>query len=220
MLAIDDLEEMSGDPSFLATWLAPEEQRRLGSFKLPKRQKEWLAGRICAKIAVQKLSSPSPAASAASSNRVTVINGENGRPALFLDGTPCPGLDTSLSHSGEFALALIAEKYCGVDIQESRETLVKVQERFCSEADKSILAAAFSHGPGIAELNLLWTVKEAIRKTLSYKHIPDFLKIDLGRVEQLDSDSFAFHCVYQHRPITAICSHHQSYSIALCLSQG
>jgi len=220
MLAISELDDLSGDPYFLKTWLAPEEQRRLVSFKLPKRHKEWLAGRICAKIAVQKLPSSSPAAAVASSTRVTVINAENGRPALFVDGTASPGLDISLSHSGEFALALLADKYCGIDIQEGRETLLKVQERFCSEADTNILAAAFSHRPGIGELNLLWTVKEAIRKTLSYQHIPDFLKIDLERIEQLDRDSFAFHCVYQHRPITAICSHYQGYSIALCISPG
>lgn len=220
MLAISDLEEISVDPSLLETWLAPEEQRRFVSFKLPKRQKEWLAGRICAKTAVQKLSSSLPAAAAASPNQLTVINSENGRPALFLGTTPCPELDISLSHSGEFALALTATKYCGIDIQESRETLFKVQERFCSEADENTLAAAFCHRPGIAELNLLWTVKEAIRKTMSYQHIPDFLKIDLERVELLDRDSFAFHCSHQHHPITAICSHHQRYSIALCISQG
>ncbi len=217
MLAVDAFDEISADEGFLDIWLAPSEQQRFASFKLPKRQKEWLAGRICTKIAVQKFHSQ---LSHIPSDRVTVVNDENGRPALFLDDSSFPSLETSLSHSGEFALALVAENYCGVDIQESRDTLLRVKERFCTESDERVLATAFANTPGLIELNLLWTVKEAIRKTMSYQHIPDFLKINLDRVGQLNHDTFAFHCHYQHNLMTAVCGHYKSYGLAFCISPG
>lgn len=217
MLKIDAVEELSAFGHFLDIWLAPSEQQRFASFKLPKRQNEWLAGRICTKIAVQKLNSE---LSRTPSNRVTVVNDEEGRPALFLDNTPFPALEMSLSHSGEFALALIAENHCGVDIQEKRDTLLRVKERFCTEADEQSLTTAFSNSPGLVELNLLWTVKEAIRKTLSHQYIPEFLKINLDQIEQLNGDTFAFHCHYQHNRLTAVCGHYRSYALAFCILQG
>lgn len=217
MLAIGDLDKMSGNQHFLDIWLTPAEQQQLASFKLPKRQSEWLAGRICAKTALQDLQAPQPPPPP---NTLIVANDASGRPSLLLDGTSVPGLKLSLSHSGEFAAALIANKHCGIDIQERRDTLLRVKERFCSKADEKTLTTAFAKGPGLSELNLLWTVKEAIRKALSHHHVPDFLKIHVDQVELLADDTFTFHCRYQHQRITAVCGHHHGYGIALTITEG
>lgn len=210
MLTIEDINAMSVKNYFHDEWLNPEEQEQLAGFKLSKRQKEWLTARICAKMAVQDFCFQQLQLTP---NRVTVVNDKNGRPQLFYDGTLLADVEISISHSGAFALVLIAKKNCGIDIQENRDTLLRVKDRFCTKTDETCLADAFTITPEVKELNLLWTVKEAIRKSLSHDHLPHFLKIHLDQVDRLDGDTYTFHCHYQQRQISVVCAHHQNYSI-------
>jgi len=109
----------------LTKWLAVEELQKIHSFALLKRKKEWLAGRICAKIVTAcqlQLSQP------VQYHRIQIANHESGRPYFQPTGeyAHLRMHDVSISHSGEFAIAICADNFCGVDIQKPSDTLARV----------------------------------------------------------------------------------------------
>lgn len=150
-----------------------------------------------------------------------MINAPGGRPSLQFQGhVTSRRFDISISHSGNLAVALIADDYCGVDIQETKETLLRVQERFCSTNDEKTLNTFFNTTIGTVELNLLWSAKEAIRKTLSYSQVPDFLALNLSRIELISKDLYIFHFSYKGQNVSTICGPYKNYCLALCVQKG
>lgn len=216
LLDIPSLQAMAGASDQLGCWLSAGEQQKLQSYTLEKRRNEWLAGRLCAKLSVNR----SPKRPYSRLSEIIIDNASDGRPYLrSADGWNRGELDLSISHSGKYAVALVAGHYCGVDIQESRSTLVRIKDRFCTPDDETMLAHAFCRTPMETELNLLWAAKEAVRKTLSYDHVPDFLALEVDEITLVDSGCHTFRLRYRQRAITVGCCQLHGYALAASILQ-
>jgi 4'-phosphopantetheinyl transferase EntD len=214
------------DETQYEAWLTAEEMQLVSRFKLAKRKKEWLAGRICAKMAIidyfhtfcqdQKM----PVW-----NELSISNSDNGRPFPHLNrGERLPeGLDISISHSGSFALALAARTCCGVDIQKTSDTLVRIKERFCTDQEEYILSSTKQKNNPLMPLALLWAAKEAAKKALSVVVMPGFLDLVLDSIEKTDKGKLLFIFKHYHRhahspaEIRVVTACYQNYALGICV---
>ncbi len=208
MLDLDELnnswqEKTENTPpiSLLGSW----EQEKLNSFKREKRYFEWLGGRIAAKLAI--LAHPAFSkrnSSSVSLQQLEVRNLKNGRPIPSrtneLDKNELPTI--SISHSGSYALAIAADCSCGIDIQENRESLQRVQNHFCTGDEKAILHSSLPKLDEQLRLNLLWAAKEAVKKSMSPVNMPAFLDIHLVTIEELQERGWSFSLKLIEEPYT------------------
>lgn len=138
------------------------------------RQAQWLAGRVL----VQHLLAAAGAAPA------SLRNDETGRPFL-LGAAP---LAVSLSHSGEWAAALLAPAgtAVGIDIELVRDKAQRIARKFLNEEESTALESvtlADSAGPLARQelFSLLWSAKETLYKLAGQRGIifRDSLLLDL-----------------------------------------
>ena len=85
-----------------------------------------------------------------------IFRDKNGKPYVNL-----PGCYFNISHSGNFAVAVVADSPCGVDIEEIRPATQRLIDRVCGE-DEKIHLAKFDDPS--EEFIRLWTVKESFLK--------------------------------------------------------
>lgn len=206
--------------------LSPGELRRAGDFSLKKRQDEWLTCRICAKMAVLDYhnaakETPSPL----QPSQIHIANKDTGRP--FLEGALTPELkraDLSLSHGAGYGLALVADTWCGVDIEEPRQSLMKVREKLCTPEEEEILQHYLGDLTELQHLTLIWTAKEAAKKALSHSRMPGFLELILTEAEPHTGGWVVTFLVssreYTRYPatVTVTAELYQGHGLALCLT--
>ncbi len=169
-------------------WLSPNEVERLQSFKFPKRQREWLAGRMCAKAVLLKYyecyqSHLQPLAKTS----LHITNLDSGRPDFIYDHPP--GLadkpSISISHSSDYAVSFAAALECGIDIQEVTDGILRVKDRFCHQNEERLLCFDKVANNQKENLTLLWAAKEAAQKALSSPQMPGFLDLKLEDVQDM-----------------------------------
>ncbi len=143
--------------------LSPDELKIFQSFSFPKRQREWLGGRLAVKFAVlllldEKLSPERFAA-------ISILPGDNGEPELRYPGAMGPLPCISISHSSDYAVGMAAHApACGVDIQKMTPQTKKVVSRFAKQDEIDLLAACTPALNTLEQLTLLWSAKEALKK--------------------------------------------------------
>ena len=99
-------------------------------------------------------------------HRVTLTNGEHGRPALAC--APDPTLDFNWSHSGDHALIAVARSIKpGIDLEclRARPRALDIARRYFS-ADEAAALSALPLASRSAAFLELWTAKEAVLKAL------------------------------------------------------
>jgi len=127
--------------------LSPAETLRLAAFRLDKRRREWLGGRLAAKNLLSEAAGGAPLAS------FEVGMDKYGRPA-------CRGTLLSISHSGGWALAALKpdSAFLGADLE-------KIEDRhpawYSDYFHPSELPA-----PDASAATRLWAIKEALMKAL------------------------------------------------------
>lgn len=115
---------------------------------------------------------------------ISVTNRTDGRPSLSTSPPMAmPQPDLSISHGAEFGLALVADCWCGIDVQQSRESLYTVREKFCLQEEEELLQHSLGDLPELLVLTQLWTAKEAAKKALSSERMPGFLELILTKAE-------------------------------------
>lgn len=220
-------------------WLHREEQEKFSTLRHLKRRVEWLGGRICVKEALSRFfqqTRPQSTDSAASTPfHLQIMTAPSGRPLLHpgaVTGNTTPHL--SISHSGEYAMAVAAAVPCGIDIQENRETLGRVKEKFCGAAEEKILARVLASLAPLERLSLLWAAKESIKKAAILEPMPGFLELTLHRIDTFGPDCHDCFCftigsVVDDRgrpgamalsppPFQVLVCLHQNYGIGLCVA--
>ncbi|WP_167495644.1 4'-phosphopantetheinyl transferase family protein [Desulfosediminicola ganghwensis] len=165
--------------------LNKQELSEATSFKLEKRQKEWLTGRVCAKTAfIQYHNKFAQNDRLFTPREILIGNAASGRPLLQVQNAQTPlEVDLSISHGADFGVALVAETQCGIDIQRSQDTLLRVREKFCWPEEEEVLCKNFGDLSELMHLTLLWTAKEAAKKALSSERMPGFLELILTQAE-------------------------------------
>lgn len=127
------------------------ELAKAAAFRLQKRRDEWLLGRLAAKhLAERHVPGVDP-------RDVTVRRG-----VLTIAGEPT-SWRVSLSHSGDYAGALIAREPVGLDVQVVRSIPERMTHLFLSESETEMM-----HGCALSERVLhFWCAKEAAWKQRS-----------------------------------------------------
>jgi 4'-phosphopantetheinyl transferase len=127
-----------------------------------KRQAQWLAGRQLAHALFGELPTPLPP-------QTTVQNNATGRPWLL--GAPAATV-VSLSHSGEWAAALLAQGgRAGVDVEFIRDKAQRLAGKFLAEAEWAHARAATASTHTDTHYTLLWSAKEALYKLAAQRGI-------------------------------------------------
>lgn len=187
--------EVGGGRLAPAGFLSPAEQATFSGFTFPKRRWEWLGGRLAAKAAALAWAGQTLTVAALAEWQVT--GAPDGRPGLQRVGLSpaAPALELSISHSHGVAAALVvAERPCGLDLQKVTDTVLRVRERFCTEAEAALLRRA-GVGPDEREevrLTLLWAAKEAVRKGRGGVPLTGFLAMRLAGLERLAEQGWCF----------------------------
>jgi phosphopantetheinyl transferase len=134
------------EPEVVLTALAglcPSELSLLRSYKNQNRRMHWLAYRA----ALQQLLSPQPA---------RIVYDSFGKP-LLETGSHC----ISVSHAGEYAAVVLSgSQPVGIDIEQIRDRIVRVKERFLSLDERKALPESAS----LEHLYYYWCGKEALYK--------------------------------------------------------
>ena len=174
--------------------LSAAEEQRLAAFSLAKRRSEWLTGRICAKLALERfLSQTAAPAPSLPFDRVEVRNHPSGRPYLHSSDLSLSTVgDLSISHSRGYAIALVADSPCGIDIQRNDQTLERVSEKFCLPKEVSLIRHSLPETRTTDILTLLWAAKEAARKAFSATLLAGFLDMELTAVTGQDDSCRSF----------------------------
>lgn len=161
---------------FVSSLLSSAEARLFSGFAYPKRRLEWLGGRLAAKHCLSRhLAAGS--ATAAWYGDYSLLPDEHGCARLDTLPGPQPGPAISISHSRDYAAALVsATSGCGIDIQHKTAQLARVQERFTSETELSQLERI---PDPLTRLGMIWAAKEAVKKSLLFDQATFFGTISL-----------------------------------------
>ncbi len=204
-----------------AIWLSGEERQRMSRLAFPKRRKEWLAGRICAKMAIEDyFRSLGRESDIPDRTELTIASSDVGRPFVLCRGTHPfpPEPEISISHSGGFALALAAGSPCGVDIQKTGEGLVRVKERFCTAREEDLLGPVMNDP--LLHLALLWAAKEAAQKALSLAGMPGLLDLVLEGIEKIGREELLLLFSRSHlraSQIRVLAGTIEGYGLGICI---
>ena len=127
-----------------------------------RRRAQWLAGRRLAHALFGELPTPPPP-------ETMVHNDATGRP--WLAGAPA-GTVVSLSHSGEWAAAVLAQGgRAGVDIELIRGKAQRLAGKFLAQTEWDHARAATAPSDAEAHYTLLWSAKEALYKLAARRGI-------------------------------------------------
>jgi phosphopantetheinyl transferase len=206
--------------------LHPKEAAILNGYRFPKRRAEYLTGRICAKMAIRRLlnvtldHSISPILS-----EIEIARTENGRPDIFIHVSEANALklEISISHSGDYGVAIATESHCGVDLQLQQSNLLRVQEKFCSEGEYSLLEMFLTDSDKLTRLALLWAAKEAAKKALSHWQMPGFLDLEVQKLKSFTNCIGLFlrisptKCRPMPEEVTVVAGMFGEYALAICL---
>ena len=223
------LEISTLDKSLGIQHLADSERKTYDTFRFPKRRREWLAGRFCAKAAltdyIQKFH---PLQRLPAPEDILICSHETGRPFFGTTTLPdeFPRADLSISHSGQYGLALVCKTLCGVDIQIITPSLTKIKEKYCTRTEEGVLDQLRSPGDfsSLEALGLLWVAKEGVRKMLSGHRLLGFLEMVLETATPLDHGSWLFRlrvpaalCPQTHVKVLTL--FHLDYAIGFCIGE-
>lgn len=196
-LALIDIEQLSEDQA--QHLLSAAEVHYFATLRYPKRRREWLGGRIAAKIALLY--------------PVTIETFPHLAPGLSIlpdaHGRPCLEGRTqalSLSHSCGYAVALTKAggKGCGVDLQKISTKISRLVERFATTHEVALLADQVPDHCEASRLTMLWVVKEALKKSMLAEQPSLFAGINLMQLRTLQPYIWCFTCSVQDGPAQAV----------------
>lgn len=150
----------------LSEWLTGEELRLFGRLRSPRRQQDWLAGRLAAKELVgTKHALPL--------REIEILSDADGAPQLRLSGAREA---LSIAHSAGHALAALgpAGGSVGVDLERIRPVREDLASRILCEGDLS---------SSCDSLLVFWTLKEAAIKALRTRPAPALREIAVKLTE-------------------------------------
>jgi phosphopantetheinyl transferase len=152
----------------LALWLASAEQNTLARLSVPKRRREWLAGRIAAKELVRRRHH---LAGEDALRRIEIVAPQHGpskgKPSYRIDDAPGP-YDLSISHSGDCAIAALASTSSdriGIDIEHVAARDASFEALALSEPERALVAQLAGDDRAVA-VTQRWVLKEALSKAL------------------------------------------------------
>ena len=203
------------------------EQEQALSYRLPKRRNEFLAGRVSARLALAEYWAAKGCRQVLP--EVEIINDSTGRPWVRMESVPGvdsrPLPDISISHAGAYGAALAADAPCGIDLQEQKDTLLRVRDKYCSAEEYGVLAAFLPEMAPPVRLSLLWTAKEAAKKACSCRWMPGFPDLRLDPPVQRQDGWYVFELALTRVPdnillpvkLSVLTTTINAYGLAVCI---
>ena len=155
---------------FARSVLSNSELAVFEKLRVRKRAYEWLSGRMAAKEAWRRRRAPTR--HHVRLPDITVLNDESRAP--YIEGDPT--LTLSISHSHEYAVAVLAPFKIGVDVERIESRPGSLGTYFCSGEERSVLDAAVGRSADL--MTRFWTRKEAVAKLLKLGGALDFRGIN------------------------------------------
>lgn len=159
-----------------SAWLARTEQDHADTLFVPKRRREWLQGRLAAKLLLARELAPRGALEPLS--RIEIRSSEVGAPEAYLDGQRL-ARPISISHRARKVLAATAEAgtLLGADCELVEERAPEVAETFLREDELAL--ARRPQGYDALIVTLLWSAKESVLKALRLGLQEDTRKVSI-----------------------------------------
>lgn len=147
--------------AFLKKFLTPLERQTFKKFSVLKRKAEWLGGRLAAKQAFRKYQGRYEGNDQL--NVINIFNDSNRAP--YIDGYT--GLNLSISHAGDYAVAVLGRFPIGVDIERVTVRPQMFSNYFLCHEEQQVIQKVADQPEKIADLlTYFWTRKEAVSKVL------------------------------------------------------
>jgi phosphopantetheinyl transferase len=217
------LTHLSNQPNHTLThWLHEKEFTQLAEFSLEKRHREWLGGRLCAKQGLRiYLRQHGKTSFLPRHHQCRVASEKSGRPYFTqLEGVDFSFPELSISHSKEYAAAMISGSHCGIDIQYPAENLSRVKECFATDKEELLIHESLPQLSELQQLALIWAGKEAIKKMLSPTGMPGFKELTLNRVIPQNATDVILYLsesnIYNKTFLVAAGIQKSGYSLAFC----
>ena len=163
-VSITAIDALAND--HLGAWLTSSERTTYAALIIPKRRREWLAGRVAAKSIIAQRHN---LRSADRFTRITITpiadGPERGRPRYTIDAQPAP-YDLSIAHCGDIAIAALAThpgERIGVDLEHLITAGPGFDALTFSPAELATLATLPTSLRPTYRTHL-WTLKEALLK--------------------------------------------------------
>lgn len=191
--------------------LSKAEQAYFERFSYPKRRREWLGGRIAAKAAILMLAESGRLQEKL--QHLSILPDEQGRPIA----DEMPDIAISISHSSRFAVALAVQgATCGIDLQKISAKLPDLTGRFASAQELTILTGLHAHGDQATRLTMLWSAKEALKKSMLHDQPAIFFGIEVLQTTVVQDHEYRFYCrVKGHPDQTAMVYNFSPYILCL-----
>ncbi len=188
--AIIELPEIYKNPDRYMHHFTDKEQKLLNTISNRKRKVSRIAGRLAARIALQRFDPVN--FSEVTAQSIEILNDEYGKPYLTKNNNIC----ISISHSGTCAVAVVSKTRIGVDIEllENRPEIF-VSTYFLPSEQQWIRKTGENV---VYRVNCLWTRKEAVSKllglggALSFRSIP---VLDSESRYEFDSHQIQPYCI-------------------------
>ncbi|MBD3189419.1 MAG: acyltransferase domain-containing protein, partial [Candidatus Heimdallarchaeota archaeon] len=167
-------DQLKQDPSFLETFLHPDELVKYQAFKIEKRQDEWLAGVLAAKKALTKLDA------SLEPQTIKIEKSELGEPFILLSDSKKP-LNLSITHSNGYAIAIVSSsEKIGIDLETITKRDSSIIEEILGPQEQDLLK---EQKVEIADelITRIWSAKEAASKVLGVG-----LNVDLHDITIID----------------------------------
>jgi phosphopantetheinyl transferase len=159
--------------------LTRREQGSYAAFGSESRKKQWLGSRLIVKELMQ-------------TRAIEFCYDEYGKPRL----AGHPG-SLSVSHSGDFsAVAFSMDHEVGIDIEKIRDRIVRVQSRFLSAEEESMIGTESR----LEKLYVLWGAKESLYKMIGRPETDLRTEIAIGPFDYLCTGTGKCRAVYRKTP--------------------
>jgi phosphopantetheinyl transferase len=203
LISLVDLERVeylldNGAERLTTRILSQAEQQYFKRFSYMKRRREWLGGRLAAKAVL--LFQQESGQQETAMGQLTILPDSHGRPVVdrgSLGAGTVPAI--SISHSNRFAVALTAPgQACGVDLQESSPKLPGLIDRFTSAQEMKLVADV--QADELTGLTMLWSAKEAVKKSILHDQPSVFSRIRVEQVKAVTDHCRQLYCTVQGQP--------------------
>jgi 4'-phosphopantetheinyl transferase len=189
VLPLQDMDLCFGPASSpLEALLTSAEQAWFRAFRIPKRRREWLGGRLAAKQLIAERHGLLPLTRFHRIETVSTPDSARGKPRYWVDGQP-GAFDLSISHSRGVAVAALAQKtgeQVGVDVEGVEARSPGLQRLALTHEEQHRLAACTGEHRW-QTLASIWVLKEALCKALgsSLFRLMSSVSVHLGEDGQL-----------------------------------
>lgn len=166
-ISIAELESCIATRGCVELWLAPRECETHARLTVPKRRREWLAGRVAAKELVRRRHRLGMSALRRIAIEAPQEGPNKGKPFYRIDDALGP-FDLSISHSGDVAIAALAAaegERIGIDVEQIAPREESFEELALSRRERDAIAHLRGEARSLA-VTERWVLKEALAKAL------------------------------------------------------